>query len=103
MYRKPLKKYKEKPDYAFKSIHKYAVPGMKEAAELVKINQYLYLMSKWQLKAATMGNGHRLNSCFGCGVCIIMYQKIIFQLLVNVKRCVGEKCTGLVPLLFRGC
>ncbi len=77
MYRQAtLNKYKDTPDYAsFKYVHKYAVPGMKEAAELGEdqpislFNEQTYPESEPQ-----WGMAIDLNSCFGCGVCVIACQ-----------------------------
>lgn len=77
MYRQAtLEQYKENPDYAsFLSQHTYEVPGMAEAEEMGEdkpislFNEQIYSDSEPQ-----WGMAIDLNSCFGCGVCIIACQ-----------------------------
>ncbi len=77
MYRQAtLEKYKKTPEYAsFAYVHKYEVPGQKEANEkgeddlisLFDEQTYPDYEPQW-------GMAIDLNSCFGCGVCIIACQ-----------------------------
>ncbi len=77
MYRQAtLDKYKKTPEYAsFAYVHKYEVPGQKEANEkgeddlisLFDEQTYPDYEPQW-------GMAIDLNSCFGCGVCIIACQ-----------------------------
>jgi molybdopterin-containing oxidoreductase family iron-sulfur binding subunit len=77
MYRMAtLEEYKSNPDFAsFADVHTYPVPGMKEAAELGEdapislFDEQTYPDSEPQ-----WGMAIDLNSCFGCGVCVIACQ-----------------------------
>lgn len=77
MYRQAtLEKYRETPDYAsFAYVHKYEVPGEKEAKkkgedDLISLfDEQLYPEYEPQ-----WGMTIDLNSCFGCGVCIVACQ-----------------------------
>lgn len=77
MYRQAtLEKYKETPDYAsFAYVHKYEVPGIKEAAELGE-DQPISLFNEQTYPdyEPQWGMAIDLNSCFGCGVCVIACQ-----------------------------
>ena len=77
MYRQAsLEKYKETPNYAsFAYVHKYDVPGMKEAAELGE-DQPISLFNEQTYPdyEPQWGMAIDLNSCFGCGVCVIACQ-----------------------------
>jgi molybdopterin-containing oxidoreductase family iron-sulfur binding subunit len=71
-----LEKYKETPNYAsFAYVHKYDVPGMKEAAELGE-DQPISLFNEQTYPdyEPQWGMAIDLNSCFGCGVCVIACQ-----------------------------
>jgi molybdopterin-containing oxidoreductase family iron-sulfur binding subunit len=77
MYRQAsLEKYKETPNYAsFAYVHKYDVPGMKEAAELGE-DQPISLFNEQTYPdyEPQWGMAIDLNACFGCGVCVIACQ-----------------------------
>lgn len=77
MYRMAtLEEYKSNPDYAsFESVHTYPVPGMKEAAELGEDKPIsLFNEQEYSSKEPQWGMAIDLNSCFGCGVCVIACQ-----------------------------
>lgn len=77
MYRQAsIEKYKDTPEYAsFAYVHKYDVPGMKEAAvinEDVPIS--LFNEQTFPEREPQWGMAIDLNACFGCGVCVIACQ-----------------------------
>ena len=77
MYRQAtIEEYKDNRDYAsFAYVHKYGVPGMKEAGELGE-NEPISLFDEQTYPdyEPQWGMTFDLNSCFGCGVCIIACQ-----------------------------
>ncbi|WP_395068894.1 TAT-variant-translocated molybdopterin oxidoreductase [Gracilimonas sp.] len=77
MYRQAsLSEYKENPDFAsFESVHTYPVPGMKEAAEMGEDEPIsLFDEQTFPDYEPQWGMAIDLNSCFGCGVCVIACQ-----------------------------
>ncbi|MEX0609342.1 MAG: TAT-variant-translocated molybdopterin oxidoreductase [Balneolaceae bacterium] len=83
MYRQTtLEKYKENPEFAtFKSVHGYGVPGMEEGHKLFgEAPISLFDEQEFPDKISypeyepQWGMAIDLNSCFGCGVCVIACQ-----------------------------
>ncbi|MEX0719373.1 MAG: TAT-variant-translocated molybdopterin oxidoreductase [Balneolaceae bacterium] len=83
MYRQAtIDNYKENPAFAtFKSVHGYDVPGMREAHELEKEAPVSLFREQeypdnisYPEHEPQWGMAIDLNSCFGCGVCVIACQ-----------------------------
>lgn len=77
MYRETtLADYKTNPDFAsFKSAHTYELPGLKEGQELGEdVAISLFDEQTFPDREPQWGMAIDLNTCFGCGVCLIACQ-----------------------------